>query len=79
MRIPLCIDLSTTPSSRRWNAGISSSITVLSPEPQSFQTSQYEAAGVRFELTEPFGSAVFKTAPFDRSGTPPRPVFKPLT
>jgi hypothetical protein len=26
---------------------------------------------VRFELTEPEGSAVFKTAPFDRSGTPP--------
>jgi hypothetical protein len=33
---------------------------------------QHEAAGVRFELTEPCGSAVFKTAPFDRSGTPPR-------
>src|SRR5207247_3900563 len=31
-----------------------------------------EAAGVRFELTDPCGSAVFKTAPFDRSGTPPR-------
>jgi hypothetical protein len=27
---------------------------------------------VRFELTEPVGSTVFKTAPFDRSGTPPR-------
>jgi hypothetical protein len=27
---------------------------------------------VRFELTEPEGSAVFKTAPLDRSGTPPR-------
>jgi hypothetical protein len=27
---------------------------------------------VRFELTEPEGSTVFKTAPFDRSGTPPR-------
>jgi hypothetical protein len=26
---------------------------------------------VRFELTEPAGSTVFKTAPFDRSGTPP--------
>ena len=31
----------------------------------------YEAAGVGFEPTEPCGSAVFKTAPFDRSGTPP--------
>jgi hypothetical protein len=29
---------------------------------------------VRFELTEPEGSTVFKTAPFDRSGTPPRKV-----
>jgi hypothetical protein len=28
---------------------------------------------VRFELTEPEGSTVFKTAPLDRSGTPPRP------
>ena len=27
---------------------------------------------MRFELTEPEGSAVFKTAPLDRSGTPPR-------
>jgi hypothetical protein len=27
---------------------------------------------VRFELTEPVGSEVFKTSPFDRSGTPPR-------
>jgi hypothetical protein len=27
---------------------------------------------VRFELTEPKGSAVFKTAPLDRSGTPPQ-------
>ena len=27
---------------------------------------------MRFELTEPVGSTVFKTAPFDRSGTPPR-------
>ena len=27
---------------------------------------------MRFELTEPEGSTVFKTAPFDRSGTPPR-------
>jgi hypothetical protein len=27
---------------------------------------------VRFELTEPAGSEVFKTSPFDRSGTPPR-------
>jgi hypothetical protein len=27
---------------------------------------------VRFELTEPEGSSVFKTDPFDRSGTPPR-------
>jgi hypothetical protein len=32
------------------------------------------AAGVRFELTDPLGPAVFKTAPFDRSGTPPRGV-----
>lgn len=31
-----------------------------------------KAAGVRFELTEPEGSTVFKTAPLDRSGTPPR-------
>ena len=30
-----------------------------------------EAAGVRFELTEACTSTVFKTAPFDRSGTPP--------
>ena len=29
---------------------------------------------MRFELTEPEGSTVFKTAPFDRSGTPPRDV-----
>ncbi len=29
---------------------------------------------MRFELTEPEGSTVFKTAPLDRSGTPPRPV-----
>ena len=29
---------------------------------------------MRFELTEPEGSTVFKTAPFDRSGTPPRLV-----
>jgi hypothetical protein len=29
------------------------------------------AAGVGFEPTEPLGSTVFKTAPFDRSGTPP--------
>jgi hypothetical protein len=28
-------------------------------------------AGVRFELTEGCPSTVFKTAPFDRSGTPP--------
>ena len=27
---------------------------------------------MRFELTEPEGSTVFKTAPFDHSGTPPR-------
>jgi hypothetical protein len=27
---------------------------------------------VRFELTSPCELAVFKTAPFDRSGTPPR-------
>jgi hypothetical protein len=27
---------------------------------------------VRFELTEPEGSEVFKTSPLDRSGTPPR-------
>ena len=27
---------------------------------------------MRFELTEPEGSSVFKTDPFDRSGTPPR-------
>ena len=27
---------------------------------------------MRFELTNPCGLAVFKTAPFDRSGTPPR-------
>ena len=27
---------------------------------------------MRFELTDPCGSAVFKTAPLDRSGTPPR-------
>jgi hypothetical protein len=30
------------------------------------------AERVGFEPTEPFGSAVFKTAPFDRSGTSPR-------
>ena len=29
------------------------------------------SAGVGFEPTEPCGSTVFKTAPFDRSGTPP--------
>ena len=29
------------------------------------------AAGVGFEPTEPCGSTAFKTAPFDRSGTPP--------
>src|SRR6185436_8764381 len=28
-------------------------------------------AGVGFEPTEPCGSTVFKTVPFDRSGTPP--------
>ena len=28
---------------------------------------------MRFELTEPEGSEVFKTSPLDRSGTPPRP------
>ncbi len=27
---------------------------------------------MRFELTEPAGSEVFKTSPLDRSGTPPR-------
>ena len=36
------------------------------------------AAGVRFELTSPCGLAVFKTAPFDRSGTPPHAPFKPI-
>jgi hypothetical protein len=30
-----------------------------------------EAAGVGFEPTAPSGATVFKTAPFDRSGTPP--------
>ncbi len=29
---------------------------------------------MRFELTEPEGSSVFKTDPLDRSGTPPRPI-----
>ena len=30
---------------------------------------------MRFELTSPRELAVFKTAPFDRSGTPPRKRF----
>jgi hypothetical protein len=32
------------------------------------------AEGVGFEPTEPFGSAVFKTAAFNRSATPPLPA-----
>src|SRR4030088_2333202 len=35
------------------------------------KTAEVKAAGVRFELTSPCGLAVFKTAPFDRSATPP--------
>jgi hypothetical protein len=38
-----------------------------------------EAAGVGFEPTSPRGLAVFKTAPFDRSGTPPRPHHRTRT
>jgi len=33
----------------------------------------YVAEGVRFELTRPFGLAVFKTAVLNHSTTPPRP------
>ena len=34
------------------------------------------AEGVGFEPTEPFGSAVFKTAAFNRSATPPGSVVR---
>jgi hypothetical protein len=34
----------------------------------------FEAAGVGFEPTEPFGSATFKAAAFSHSATPPKQV-----
>ena len=38
---------------------------------ESFCAARKLAEGVGFEPTEPFGSAVFKTAAFNRSATPP--------